>query len=145
VFRHRIASHEPEHAGLPALCCCTHTSLLCDAHPPAATLLTSRRPCVPQERDQREAHAQQERSRQSAPPDDGDESVPALTSRALGIAQRIAGYAGEDPTELRSNSSIDDLLPEVRGRAMPATSRTTLHHCTERHCIHVQFVQYASG
>ena len=55
---------------------------------------------------------QQEHSQQQPAPS-GSDSVPVLTSRALSIAQRVAGYAGEDPDELRSNSSIDDLLPEV--------------------------------
>jgi hypothetical protein len=57
---------------------------------------------------------EQQEHHQQQPPPSGSNSVPVLTSRALSIAQRVAGYAGEDPDELRSNSSIDDLLPEVR-------------------------------
>ena len=62
---------------------------------------------------------QQELQEQPGPP--SSDSMPELTSRALGIAQRVAGYAGEDSNELRGTSSIDDLLPEVR--CAPALER----------------------
>ena len=71
-----------------------------------------------QMQEQQEQQQQQERQEQPGPP--SSDSVPELTSRALGIAQRV-GYAGEDLDELRSTSSIDDLLPEVR--CAPALER----------------------
>ena len=72
----------------------------------------------------RQLQEQQQEHGQQQPTSSGGDSVPVLTSRALSIAQRVAGYAGEDPDELRSNSSIDDLLPEVR---CPAALEQNLH------------------
>lgn len=48
--------------------------------------------------------------------EEGQDSVPVLTNRALSIAQRIAQFSGDDPDELqslRSTSAIDEFLPDV--------------------------------
>jgi len=48
--------------------------------------------------------------------EEGQDSVPVLTHRALSIAQRIAQFSGDDPDELqslRSTSTIDEFLPDV--------------------------------
>ncbi len=49
-------------------------------------------------------------------PGGSGDSVAVLSGRALSIAQRIAGYAGDAPGELqslRTASHIDEALPEV--------------------------------
>lgn len=50
------------------------------------------------------------------------DSVPVLTHRALSIAQRIAGYAGDELGELqslRTTSQIDEALPDVSEHSEP--------------------------
>lgn len=104
------------HIGKESICASSHHSLFLRLDPNAVALSSHAAPPLPrchcahvtcQLQEQQQEHNQQQ------PTPSGSDSVPVLTSRALSIAQRVAGYAGEDPDELRSNSSIDDLLPEV--------------------------------